>query len=162
MDGDFSVFIILFFNWSMKIYSKYKPFHLQQTLYVVCSFVTIFKSSNFQSHYTFFNCIKLYQILSLFSTINLAYVLEFKIFGRGYSNLNNLFQRYSFPAHIQDLLQRIRTTSAAKKRERAFWHYILQTLPKTSFGPQGTFSIKLMGLQFKSQIKLEHRIVSQY
>ena len=39
----------------------------------------------------FFKNIKLHQILSLFSAINLVYVLDINIFGRDYSNLNNLF-----------------------------------------------------------------------
>ena len=42
----------------------------------------------------FFKCIKLHQILFQLPTINLAQVLEIKIFGRDYSNLNNIFQRY--------------------------------------------------------------------
>ena len=37
-----------------------------------CPFATIFKCSNLQSHNTFYKCIKLHQILSQFSTINLA------------------------------------------------------------------------------------------
>ena len=46
----------------------------------------------------------LHQTLSLFSTINLVYVLEINIFGRDYSNLNNLFPRYQSPKHMQGLL----------------------------------------------------------
>ena len=55
-------------------------------------FVKIFRYSNFHSIAPFFKCIKLHQILSLFSTMNLAYVLETNIFGKDYWNLNNLFQ----------------------------------------------------------------------
>ena len=68
---------------------KIKTFYLQQSLYtgvhllqflnaVICSLIT-----------TFFKCIKLHQVLSQFSTINLAQVLDINIFGRDYSNLNN-------------------------------------------------------------------------
>ena len=35
----------------------------------------------------------LHQMLSLFSKIKLVYVLQINIFGRDYSNLNNLFPR---------------------------------------------------------------------
>ena len=53
--------------------------HLLQFLNaVICSLITLF-----------FECIKLHQILSQFSTINLAQVLDINIFGRYYSNLNN-------------------------------------------------------------------------
>ena len=55
----------------------------------------------------------LHQMLSLFSTINLVYVLEINIFGRDYSSLNNLFQRYQSPVHMQGLLWRIGTISDA-------------------------------------------------
>ena len=48
----------------------------------------------------------LHPILPLFCTINLVDVLEIKIFGRDYSNLN-VFQRYQSPVHMQALLWRI-------------------------------------------------------
>ena len=68
---------------------KIKTFHLQCSLYtgvhllqflntVICSLITLF-----------FKCIKLHQILSQFSTINLAQALDINIFERDYSNLNN-------------------------------------------------------------------------
>ena len=47
---------------------------------LTCSLITLF-----------FKCIKLHQILFLFSTIYHAYVLEINIFGRDYSNLYNFF-----------------------------------------------------------------------
>ena len=89
MDGCISVLVRLFFNWSMNIYSKYKLFIFSSLLYtgahllqfsnaVICSLITLF-----------FKCIKLHQILSQFSTINLAQALDIIIFGRDYSNLNN-------------------------------------------------------------------------
>ena len=60
-------------------YSLYTVFHLLQFLNaVICSLITLF-----------LNSIKLHQIKSQFSTINLAQVLEINIFGRDYSNLNN-------------------------------------------------------------------------
>ena len=59
-----------------------------------CSFVTIFKCSNLQFHYTFAKAHQISSELFLFSTIDLAYVLEIDIFGRNYLNLYNLFQRY--------------------------------------------------------------------
>ena len=43
----------------------------------------------------------LYQMLPLFSTINLVYVLEINIFGRDYLNLNNHFQKYQSPVNMQ-------------------------------------------------------------
>ena len=53
--------------------------HLLQFLNaVICSLITLF-----------FKCIKLHQILSQFSTINLAQALDINIFERDYSNLNN-------------------------------------------------------------------------
>ena len=59
-------------------------FHLLQFLNVViCSLITLV-----------FKCLKLHQILSQLSTINLAQVLEINIFGTYYSNLNNPFQIY--------------------------------------------------------------------
>ena len=68
---------------------KIQTFYLQQFLYtgvhllqflnaVICSLITLF-----------FKCIKLHQILSQFSTINLAPALDINIFERDYSNLNN-------------------------------------------------------------------------
>ena len=88
MDGCISVLVRLFFNWSVSIYSKL-TFYLQQSLHtgvhllqflnaVICSLITLF-----------FKCIKLHQILSQFSTINLAQALDINIFERDYSNLNN-------------------------------------------------------------------------
>ena len=63
----------------------YTGAHLLQFLNaVICSLITLF-----------FRCIKLHQILSQFSTINLAQVLDINIFGRDYSNLNNLYQIYN-------------------------------------------------------------------
>ena len=68
---------------------KIKTFYLQQSLYtgvhllqflnvVICSLITLL-----------FKCIKLHQILSQFSTINLAQALDINIFERDYPNLNN-------------------------------------------------------------------------
>ena len=57
----------------------YTGAHLLQFLNaVICSLITLF-----------FKCIKLHQILSQFSTINLAQALDINIFERDYSNLNN-------------------------------------------------------------------------
>ena len=88
MDDCISVLVRLFCNWSENLL-KTQTFYLQQSLYtgvhllqflnvVICSLITLF-----------FKCIKLREILSQFSTINLAQVLDINIFGGGYSNLNN-------------------------------------------------------------------------
>ena len=79
----------LFFNWSKSIYSKYKLFIFTSLCIlvficynflnaVICSLITLF-----------FKCIKLHQILSQFSTTNLALALDISIFERDYSNLKN-------------------------------------------------------------------------
>ena len=89
MDWHIWVLVRLFFNWSMRIYSLFKIriFSFSVVFVYWCPFVTNFKCSNLPSHYIFFfKCIKLHQILSLFSRINLAYVLEINTFGRDYSN----------------------------------------------------------------------------
>ena len=52
--------------------------------------------------------------------MKLAQVLEINIFRRDYSNLNNLFQRYGSPVHIQGLLKRIGTISDATKKKDSF------------------------------------------
>ena len=110
------VFVRLFFNWTMIIYSKYLLLHLQQSLYAGVHLLQFLNALTCSPITVFFKCIKLHQILSLFSTIKLAYVLEINIFGKDYSNLNNLFQRYQSPVRIQGVLQRIGTTSDAIKR----------------------------------------------
>ena len=73
----------------MEIFSPfYAGVHLVEFLNALtCSPTTLFSK-----------CIKLHEVLSLFSTINIAYLLEINIFGR------DIFQRYYFPLHIQDLL----------------------------------------------------------
>ena len=64
--------------------------HLSSVVFAYwCPFATIFKCCNLQSHYTFFKCIKLHQILSQFSTMNLAQALDINIFERDYLNFNN-------------------------------------------------------------------------
>ena len=68
---------------------KISTFYLQQSLYtgvhllqflnaVICSLITLF-----------FKCIKIHQILSQFSTVNLALALDINIFKGDSSNLNN-------------------------------------------------------------------------
>ena len=85
MDGCISVFLRLIFDWSMRIYSKYKLFIfsslcilLQFLNAAICSLITLF-----------FKCSKGHQILPQFSTINLTQVMHINIFGRDYLNLNN-------------------------------------------------------------------------
>ena len=48
-----SVLVRLIFFWSMRIYYK-QTFSFSVVFVCWCPFVTIFKCSNFQSHYTFF------------------------------------------------------------------------------------------------------------
>ena len=160
MDGCVSVLVRLFFNCSMSIYSKY-TFYLQWSLYtgvhllqflnaVICSLTTLF-----------FKCIKLHQILFQFSTINLAQVLDINIFGRDYSNLNNpipskdINLQYIYKVYCrqqgQHVMQQKRRTLLAlhflKKNIRP-WIFI-NLVPKESFAPKCTFSIKL-----RRQLKL--------
>ena len=73
---------------------EYNHFLIIQNMYAGVHLLQFFNALTSSPIRLFFKCIKLHQILSLFSTINLAYVLEINIFGRDYSNLNNLFQRY--------------------------------------------------------------------
>ena len=89
MDGCISALVRLFFNKSMSIYSKYKLFCLQQSLYKGVHFLQFLNAVTCSLITLFFKCIKLHQILSQFSTINLAQALGINIFGRDYSNLNN-------------------------------------------------------------------------
>ena len=115
----FSIGVLAFIH-----YSKYKLFHLQQSLYAGVHFLQYLNVLTYSHITLFFKSIKLHQIFSLFSTINLAYVLEINVFGRDYSNLNNLFLIYSSPVHTQVLLQRTGTKSDTTK-QGLFWHYIL-------------------------------------
>ena len=72
---------------------------------------------------------KLHQILSQFSTINLVQALDINIFGRDYSNLNNLILSKDINLHIQGLLQRIGTTSDATKKKDSFGTTFSKKLP---------------------------------
>ena len=94
MDRIISVLGKLFSDWSMNIYSNYKLFPLQSSLYAGVHLLQLLNALTCSPITSFFMSIKLHQILSLFSTINLAHLLEIGIFGRDYSNFNNLFQRY--------------------------------------------------------------------
>ena len=69
-------------------------FPMNKSLYAGVHLLQFLNALTWRPITPFFKCIKLHQILSLFSTINVAYVMEINIFGRDYSNLNNLFQRY--------------------------------------------------------------------
>ena len=89
-----SQIVFKFGVWAFIHYSKYKLFHLQKSLYAGVHLLQFLNALTCSPITIFFKCIKLHQILSLFSTINLAYALEINIYGRYYSNLSNLFQRY--------------------------------------------------------------------
>ena len=78
MDAGISVSVILIFNMSMSIYSKYKLFHLQWSLYTGVHLLQFFNALICCPITLFFKCIKLHQMLFLFSTINLVYVLDIK------------------------------------------------------------------------------------
>ena len=142
MDGCMSVLVRLFFNWSVSIYSKiqnfFKTFYSQQSLYngvhllqflnaVICSLIT-----------TFFKCIVLHQILPQFSTIMLTQVLEIIIFGKDYSNLREQGQ------HL--LQQKRRILLALHFLKKYPTQNFFSLVPKNSFAPKGTFSIKLIGV----------------
>ena len=97
MDRCISVLVRLFFNWSMSIYLfKTQTFSSSEVFLCQCPFVTIFKCSNLRFHYTFFQA---HQIAS-----DIVPILPYKscictgdyVFGRDYSNLNNVFQIYIF------------------------------------------------------------------
>ena len=87
-----------------------------------CPFVTISKCRNFSLITLFSKCIKLHQILSQFSTINLAQALDINIFERDYSNLN-------IPIPSKDInlwyIVENRDNILCNKKEGLFWHYIL-------------------------------------
>ena len=69
-------------------------FHLQWSLYPGVHLLPFSNTLTYSPITLFFKCIKFHQILLLFLTINLAYVLIINIFGWDYSNLNNFFQRH--------------------------------------------------------------------
>ena len=86
-------------------------------------FVTIFKCCNLQSHYPFFRCIKLHQILSQFSSRNIEQVRDINIFGRDYSNLNN-------PISSKDInLQYIYKVYCREKRQHLMQQKSLKKYP---------------------------------
>ena len=133
MDGCISVLVRLFFNWSMSIYSKYKLFYIQQSLYTgvhlsqflnaaICILVTLF-----------FKCIKLHQILSQCSTINLAQVLSINIFGRDYSNLNtpipskDINLQYIYKVYCRESGQHL---MQQKRRTLLALHFFQNILPR--------------------------------
>ena len=110
----------------------------------------------------FFKCIKLYQILSQFYTINLAQALDINIFGRDYSNLNNPIPSKDVNLQYARFIVENKDNIWFKKTEGLFYYYISNNIlpriffnlvPKESFAPKCTFSIK-----FRSQMKLWHRI----
>ena len=123
----------------------YTGAHLLQFLNVaICSLNTLF-----------FKYIKLHQMLSQFSTINLAQVLEINVFGRDYSNLNNIFQRVNLQYIYKDYCREYgQHMMQQKRRSLLALHFFLKNiLPriffnlvlKESFAPKGTFSIRLIG-----------------
>ena len=62
----------------------------------------------------------LHQMLSLFSTINLIFVLETNILGRTYSNLNNIFKdfniQYLCKVYCNELEQSLMQSDAIEKK----------------------------------------------
>ena len=100
-----------------------------------CSFVTIFKCRNLSLITLFSKCIKLHQILSQFSTINLAQALGINIFGRDYSNLNNPILSNDVDLQYARLIIENRDNIWCNKKEWLFWHYIFKTniLPRIFF-----------------------------
>ena len=127
----------------------YTGVHLLQFLNaVICSLITLF-----------FKCIKLHQILSQFSTINLAQALDINIFERDYSNLNNPIPSKDINLQYTRFIVENRDNIWCNKKEGLFWHYIFKKnflpriffnlVPKDSFAPKSTFSIN-----FRSQMKL--------
>ena len=129
----------------------YTGVHLLQFLNaVICSLITLF-----------FKCIKMHQILSQFSAINLAQALDINIFERDYSNLNNpitckdINLWYIYQVYCRDNIwcnkkDSFDTTFKKKILPRTF---SLNLVPKETIAPKCTFSIK-----FRSQMNLWHRI----
>ena len=68
---------------------KIQTFYYQQSLYTGVHLLRFLNAVIYSLITLFFKCIKLHQILSQFSTINLAQALDINIFERDYSNLNN-------------------------------------------------------------------------
>ena len=128
----------------------YTGVHLLQFLNaVICSLITLF-----------FKCIKLHQILSQFSTINLAQALDINIFGRDYSNLNNpilskdINLQYIYEVYSREQGQHL---MQQKKKDSLVLNFIkniscpgffFNLVPKESFVPKCVFSITL-----RSQMK---------
>ena len=106
----------------------------------------------------FFKCIKLHQILSQFSTINLARALGINIFGRDHSNLNNPIPSKNINLQYTRFIVENRDNISCNKKEGLFWHYIFlkniltwtffNLVPKEPFATKYTFSI-----YFRSQMK---------
>ena len=93
----------------------YTVAHLLQFLNsVICSLITLF-----------FKCIKLHQILSQFTTINLAQALRINIFGRDYSSLNNPIPSKDINHQYTRFIVENRNIWCNKK-EGLFWHYIFR------------------------------------
>ena len=108
-----------------------------QSLYAGVHLLRFLNALTSSSITHFFKCIKFHQMLPLFSTINLQYI--FKIFSREQG---------------QHLMQ--------QKRDSFGITFYKNILPRIFLGhifnSQGTFSVKLIGVQFKSPMKLGHRI----
>ena len=129
----------------------YTGVHLLQFLNaVICSLITLF-----------FKCIKLHQILSQFSTINLAQALGISIFGRDYSNLNNPISSKDVNLQHTSFAVENRDNICCNKTERLFWHYIFKKniLPRIffKFSAKRVFSPQ-MYIFNKSQIP--HEVVT--
>ena len=128
----------------------YTGVHLLQFLNaVICSLST-----------RFFKCIKLHQILSQFSTINLAQALDIKIFERDYSNLNNpISSKDSISGTYLRFIVENRDNfwcnkkkdsfGTTLKKQMSYLGFFFNLVLKESFAPKCTFSIK-----FRSQMKL--------
>ena len=116
----------------------------------ICSLITLF-----------LKCIKLYQIFSQFSTINLAQVLDINIFGRDYSNFNNLIPskdvnlQYIYKVYCrekrQHLVQQKRTLLALHFLKKYPTWGFFKFSAKRVFCPQ-------VHIFSKVQMKLRHKI----
>ena len=127
--------------------------HLLQFLNaVICSLIT-----------PFFKCIKLHQILSQFSIVNLAQALGINIFRGDYSNLNIFILSKNISLQYTKFIVENMDHIWCSKKEGLFWHYVFKKnilprifcnlVPKESFVPKCTSSIN-----FRSQMKLWQRI----
>ena len=99
--------------WVFIHYSKYKLFHLQKSLYAGVHLLQFLNALSCSPITFFLKCIKLHQMLPLFFTVNLAYVLEI-------NNLPKILVSSTYTRFIVESRDKIWCN-----KKGLFWHYIL-------------------------------------